>query len=390
MINNLMKKIIGTLIIVLSISSCQNDKNVTIKGSYPTGSGQIVSLEMLNIDQTQFIDSVKVSNSGKFQISFNLDNPELILVKNESGQYINLLAFPDDLIQLEIPQSDFSKGYSVSGSAESEKIKSLADKVEVTKFKLDSLSQAFEKLENQEGPEASLLISAYQQIVLDQKRNNIRHVVENLNSLSSVYALYQRIAPETYILNELKDLQYFKIVADSIKVKYPGSTLTTSLVNDVDKRIQDYNNVLTLNKLAENDIQETGLIDLTIEDPNGNEISLSSLKGKVVLLNFWASWDSDSKESNNLLKGLYKKYHSRGFEVYSIGLENNRNNWRSSIDFEEYNWINVSELTYPYSYATTAYNVTELPANYLIDREGNIVAKNIYGTLLATWLDNLL
>jgi thiol-disulfide isomerase/thioredoxin len=385
-----MKKVLGILIIILSISSCNNDKNVTIKGSYPAGSGQILSLEMLNIDQTQFIDSVKVSKSGKFQISFDLDNPELILVKNESDHYINLLAFPDDHIQVEIPQSEFSKGYSVRGSVESEKIKSLVDKVEETKLKLDSLSQAYEKLEDKEGPEGALLVSAYQQISQDQKRNNIRHVVENLNSLSSVYALYQRIGPETYILNELKDLQYFKIVADSIKVKYPGSTLTTSLVMDVDKRIQSYNNVLTLNSLAEKKIQETGLIELNIEDTDGNEVSLSSLKGKVVLINFWASWDNDSKEANNLLKGLYNKYHSRGFEVYSVGLENNRNNWRSTIDFEEYNWINVSELTHPYSYAATAYNVTEIPANYLIDREGTIVAKNINGNLLATWLDNLL
>jgi len=390
LIIHLMKKVFGIWIIVLFLNSCSDNNNITIKGTYSAGSGEFLSTEMLNIAQTLPIDSVKVNNSGKFQFKFNLDHPELILLKNKTGEIINLLAFPDDIIDLDIPQAAFAEGYLVSGSDESVKIKSLVDKVEQTKFQLDSLSDAFDQIEDQEGPEAKVLITAYQQAVLSQKRNNIRFVIENITSLSSVYALYQRIAPETYILNELKDLQYFKIVADSIKVRYPESTLTSSLVMDVDRRVSEYNNALAIAELSKKNIPETGFFDLSIEDPDGKIVSLSSLKGKVVLINFWASWSSESRQSNNMLKTIYDKYHSRGFEVYSVGLENNRNNWRAAIDFEEYEWVDVSELAYPNSYAATVYNVKSIPTNYLMDREGNIVTKNLSGTVLATWLDNLL
>lgn len=384
-----MKKISWLLCIALVVTSCKNDDNVTIKGSYPDGSNEFVKLEMLNIFETQVIDSVKVSSSGKFKASFKLNSPELVLLKNATGEYINLLAFPGDQIELEIPQLSFTEGYSVSGSEESQKIKSLVDIVEITKFQLDSLSIAYDALEDKDGPEAEILVSAYQKTIQKQKRNNIRFVVENINSLSSIYALYQRIAPEVYILNDLKDLQYFKIVADSVRVKYPESTLTASLLRDVEQRLREYNSVLTMNEFSKENIIETGLINLTIQNTEGDEISLGSLKGKVVLLNFWASWDNNSREANRQLKRIYERYRNRGFEVYSVALENDRNTWRTAIEFEEYKWLNVSELTYPYSYAATAYNVTSLPTNYLIDKEGNIVAKNINGNVLATWLDNL-
>lgn len=384
-----MKKISCLLFMALLVASCKNDNNITIKGSYADGANEFIKVEMLTGIETRVIDSVKVSSSGKFKTSFTLSSPELVLLKNSAGEYINLLAFPGDQIELEIPQAAFTQGYTVSGSEESQKIKTLVDRVEITKFQLDSLSKAYDALEDKEGAEAEILVSAYQKTIQKQKRNNIRFVVENINSLSSVYALYQRIAPEVYVLNDLKDLQYFKIVADSVKVKYPESTLTASLLRDVEQRLREYNSVLTMNEFSKENIIETGLINLTIQNTEGNQISLGSLKGKVVLLSFWASWDKSSREANRQLKSIYERYRNRGFEVYAVALENDRNTWRTAIEFEEYNWINVCELTYPYSYAATAYNVTSLPTNFLIDKEGNIVAKNISGNVLATWLDNL-
>ncbi|MEX0981949.1 MAG: TlpA disulfide reductase family protein [Bacteroidales bacterium] len=384
------KNVLRVIVITFMLFSCTNEDNIIVKGTYPSGTGEYLRLEMLNISETQFIDSVKINRKGDFRISLKLDNPELILIKNARGQYINLLAFPDDNIKLNIPAESFRKGYAVSGSEESEKIRLLVKTVNHTRKQLDSITDAFDSVEDPEGAEAEQLITAYQKIFMEQKKNNIRFVVENLGSLASVYALYQRISDDVYILNNVKDLQYFKIVADSMRVKYPGSTLTTSLVNDVEQRLREYKNMLAVNELSKHNIVEAGMIDLTIEDPEENEISLGSLRGKVVLLNFWASWNSESRDFNNRLTTIYDQYHDRGFEVYSVALDSDKSRWRNAIFFEEYPWINVCELTYPYSYAATLYNVTSLPANYLIDKDANIVAKNIAGKTLATYLDNLL
>jgi len=383
-------KIIFALILTLALSACKNEDRIIIEGVYPKGEGELLKLEMLNISETQFIDSTHVNKKGGFQFEFDLAGPELVLLQNEAGEYINMLAFPGDEIQLEIPQESFSEGYTVSGSDESEKIRLLAAQMRDTRWKLDSITDALNEMEDMESPEAQVLINSYQQIFIQQKRKNIRFVVENLNSLSSIYALYQRVTPDIYLLSDLKDLQYFKIVADSARVKYPESTLVRSLAADVDNRVAQYNNRLALSKLSKNKVSETGLINLEIEDINGEMHSLEELKGKVILLNFWSSWNQESRNATRGLKSIYNQYHDRGFEIYSVALDNDRNTWRTAVDFEEYPWINVSELTYPYSYSANLYNVKTIPTNFLIDREGNIVAKNIYGKVLATWLDNLL
>lgn len=387
---NSVRKIFIGLIISALLFSCGKDDNITIRGSYPAGAGEYVQFEMLNIAEAQFIDSVKLNKKGAFKFDFELDHPELILVKNARDQYINLLASPGDEIKVNIPQSSFRKGYTVEGSDPSEKIRYLVENVERTRTRLDSILGTINEMDDIESPEAKKLIEEYREVFNDQKRTNIRFIIENINSLASVYALYQRVAPDVYLFNDLKDLQYYKIVADSVRVKYKGSTLAQSLVNDVEQRLSEYNNMMMINKLTQNNTVESGLVDLVIEDVNGNEQSLRELDGKVILLNFWASWNNESRTANRRLISLYNKYHEKGFEIYSVAMDNDRNTWRGAVDFEEFPWINVSELTYPNSYAATIYNVQSIPANYLIDREGNIVAKNIGSNVLATWLDNLL
>ncbi len=378
------------LIAILLTPACRDSGNIRIRGTYSAGSGQTLYIELLNAVETVLLDSVKVKNNGTFRFNLRLDNPELVLLKNANENYINLLAFPGDDIQLEVPGNSFRNGYSIEGSEDSKRIKLLIDALNITRFKIDSISDALAALENQEGPAAEELIIAYQRIFEQHKRNNIRFIVGNLGSLVSVYALYQRITDDIYIFNDPKDLQYFKIVADSVKAKYPGSTLTKALSADVERRMKEYNNLLALYELSKLNISEAGMIDLNIENTDAEKVSLNSLTGKVVLLNFWASWNNESMNFNHRLKPIYEQYHARGFEIYSVSLDGDRSKWKKTIFFEEYPWINVCELTYPYSYAATVYNVTSLPGTFLIDRKGNIVARNIGGKSLATHLDNLL
>ena len=146
-----------------------------------------------------------------------------------------------------------------------------------------------------------------------------------------------------------------------------------------------------MNKLLEMaDEEAAGMLDLSIPDREGNAISLSALKGKVILVSFWASGSDASIQAMLQLKSTYKKYHHQGFEIYAISLDNNKINWMNALDFNEFEWINVSELSFPESKASLYYNITSIPSTFLINREGNIVAKNLYGRSLETWLDNLI
>jgi peroxiredoxin len=377
------------LIVILTGFSCSSTKT-EISGLISGGEEISLTLERLDVNRTSLIDSVRTGKDGSFSIKLGIEEPELYILKNDDGALINLLVSPGDKISVKSTYESFGSAYMVSGSQESEGIQMLVEQLDQTRMILDSLQVVAGSIGDPENPQFELVRNTYAQSIIKQKRFTIKYLVENMSSLSSVYALYQKYNEETLVLNLENDLQYFKAVADSLEITYPNSSLTLSLRADIQQREASFEEATKLNKLLEMADEVTGMLDLSIPDRDGNEIALSSLNGKVTLITFWASGNSSSIQALIQLQSTYKKYHDKGFEVYAISLDNNKINWMNAMDFNEFSWINVSELSFPESEAGVLYNVTELPTTYLINREGDIVAKNLYGRNLETWLDNLI
>ena len=137
--------------------------------------------------------------------------------------------------------------------------------------------------------------------------------------------------------------------------------------------------------------------DITVKDINQNDISISSFAGKFVLVQFWASWCKPSRVDNSTLVNIYTQYRDRNFdggnglEIYSISLDDNSNNWRKAITEDNVaRWYQVSELTGVNSDAARQYNVTAIPANFLIDGSGRIIAKQFKISELADILNTKL
>jgi peroxiredoxin len=387
-----MKRSIPYLIIMIMLIggfACSS-KQTKISGVIEGGAGTSLLLEKLNVNQTALVDSVEVNSKGAFSVRFHLEEPELFILKNSQGKIISLLVSPGDNISLETSEEAFETTYQVEGSPESEGIRSLVSHLESTRVEMDSLQALAAEIGSPEDPRMDPVRSSYAQAIIRQKRYTIDYIVKHMTSLSSVYALYQKYDEETLILNLDNDLQYFKSVADSLKSVYPDAALTKSLVADIDRRETNYREQYQLNTLLDMAGEETGMLDLSIPDREGEEITLSSLKGKVVLVAFWASGNSASIQALLELQSTYKKYHNSGFEVYAISMDNNKVSWMSALDFNEFKWINVSELSYPNSKAAVSYNVSSLPTNFILNRDGDIVGKNLYGKTLETWLDNLI
>jgi len=336
------------------------------------------------------LDSVKTAKDGSFHIKLGIEEPELYILKNDDGALINLLVSPGEKIRVSSSYDSFGSDYTVTGSEESEGIQKLVDQLDQTRSGLDSLQAVAGTIGDPENPQFELVRSSYAQAIIKQKRFTIKYLVEHMSSLSSVYALYQKYDEETLVLNLESDLQYFKAVADSLENSYPNSSLTKSLRADVEQREAAFLEAAKLNTLLEMADEVSGMLELSIPDRDGNELALSSLKGKVTLVTFWASGNSASIQALLQLQSTYNKYHAKGFEVYAISMDNNKINWMNAMDFNEFKWINVSELSFPESTAAILYNVSELPSTFLINREGDIVAKNLYGRNLETWLDNLI
>lgn len=125
-------------------------------------------------------------------------------------------------------------------------------------------------------------------------------------------------------------------------------------------------------------------------DSQGNPIALESFKGKYVLVDFWASWCGPCRQENPNLVRTYQKFRSRNFEILGVSLDNNKDKWLQAIKEDQLNWPHVSDLKYWKNEVALQYGVQSIPANFLLDKEGKIIAKGLRGQALEQALEKLL
>ena len=150
-------------------------------------------------------------------------------------------------------------------------------------------------------------------------------------------------------------------------------------------------------KGAETDAESTTLVkagdtapDFTVEMVDGSSVTLGDLKGKVVLLNFWATWCTPCMNEVPHLKKAYETFHAKGFEIYGVSLDTDLTRWENTIGEEDVNWINVAQKKGGGFDPTALYAVSSISANFLISPEGKIVAKNLRGEHLEAKLAEVL
>jgi peroxiredoxin len=129
--------------------------------------------------------------------------------------------------------------------------------------------------------------------------------------------------------------------------------------------------------------------DIILPDQKGDTIALSSLRGKYVLLDFWASWCRPCRVENPHLVNNYKKYNEKGFEIFQVSLDKKKESWISAIESDQLTWIHVSDLQYWNSAAAKLYQVQAIPTNFLLDKNGKIIAKNLRGDALKAKLSEI-
>ena len=137
--------------------------------------------------------------------------------------------------------------------------------------------------------------------------------------------------------------------------------------------------------------------DLKYSNPEGKEISLYSLRGKIVLIDFWASWCPPCRRENPGLVAVYNNFNDKkfnkgdGFTIYSVSCDRNKEDWAEAIKKDNLIWENhVSDLKGWEAEATYIYNISAIPSNFLIDGEGIILAKDLHGETLRTYLEMLI
>jgi peroxiredoxin len=369
----------------LFIASCSSDKgSFSVSGKVTHAEGQTIYFEELQVSSAKTIDSARIDKKGEFLFKGKTGIPAFYLLKLSNNNFITLLIDSLEQVVVTADAANFSRNYKVDGSPGSLQIKLLNDHLTNTRKKLDSLSSLnnmfrrspdFERL-NQEWSQQ------YDSLKQLQTEFSRQFVINNPFSLASVMALYQKFDDEEYIINDLYTL---RVAASALNTIYPASGHVKAL----------YQNTLQLLKQEQNAklrqiIQEQGenSPDIVLPNPDGKEISLSSFRGKVVLLQFWSADNKNSRIENEALTEAYRKYRNKGFEIYQVSVDKDRLEWVEAIKQDKLAWTNVGDMEGS-DRALMLYNIQSIPYNYLINEEGEIIAQNLKGTRLDRTLEQL-
>ena len=376
------KKFILYFAAAIILTGCRNNI-AEISGTLTKPvAGSYIYLEELKPDELKRVDSVLLSPEGNFAFKREVSNTTFYLLKISENNFLTMLLEPGDNLKMNTYFDSLSYPSSISGSKDTELMVEYNFTLRRAIKRFSTLNTIY--MDNMNSPELPAIIESLDsmaQTYLNEINSYTKNYIDkNLSSLVSLVALYQQIAPNVYVMNPAQDLKYFIKVDSSLTLNHPDNELVISLHEQIQEMMlsMDTKQVGTTGAAVENEAPE-----ISLPTPEGDTIKLSSTRGSYVLLDFWASWCLPCrKESPNLVKA-YNLYHKKGFQIYQVSLDKTREAWVKGIKDDQLDkWIHVSDVKYWNSVVVPLYKVESIPMNYLLDKEGRIIASNLRGEQL--------
>lgn len=377
-----MKKVTGFGLLIVALVTgwhCGRENTFTLTGQIIGAENDTLTLEEMGAKGINSLRTIIPDAEGKFTLTDTAFNPRFLFIKKDNS-YLSLLVLNGQDLSIKADLANINGTFEVSGSRESELIWELNKEMQTAARKLDSLGQIYSaERDSGRGPEADAWFQRkFQELLSQQKEYIIGFLNENYESPASLMALSHQIGRQS-VLNPATDFAYFEKVDSALSGKYPESlmvaTLHTWVLGQKQQQGYDSNQKQTVGIGAE-------APEIKLPNPDGKTIALSSLRGKYVLLDFWAAWCAPCRRENPNLVRAYQQFHDKGFEIYQVSLDRTREDWVRAIETDQLDWTHVSDLKYWGSPIAKLYFVQGIPANFLLDPEGKIVATNLRGPAL--------
>jgi thiol-disulfide isomerase/thioredoxin len=385
-----MKKVLFLfLTLSLFIAGCKDTSfKVSGKLNKPV-EGEFLFLQELKASSVETVDSLKINSEGTFSFERKIEFPALYLIKTSNTNFATFLAEPGDNIKITAGYHTLNTPESITGSEGTQKMMDYNNALKNTIAKLNDLNETY--MQNADSPELPRIIqtldSTVQSYLKEINTYTKRYIDENINSLISLVALYQQVAPQVGVLDPVQDIEYFVKVDSSLFRRYPDSEPVKALHEQVQALIERVS-------AEKGGVAVTGtgspVPEISLPSQTGEIIKLSSTRGSIVLLDFWAAWCGPCRRENPNLVNAYNKYKNKGFQIYQVSLDKSREDWLKGIEVDKLGqWIHVSDLKYWNSVVVPLYKIESIPYNLLLDKEGKVIASNLRGEELLVKLEEV-
>lgn len=366
-------RIIATfLILVPGLISAQQLNQVTITGKLSeTGNYKIIYLDSLDLKSGYPVSSDSLRKDGSFLIKANIPTTNLFRLRLDDKNFLTLILSPGEKVIFTSKGPKLGVDALVKGSKHSEILYNTIGSLRKLDQARDSLNKAYNEV--QTSPDRETLSAA---------------IIKEFNKADSL----QKVILTNAINQDPASLAWL-FFQDRIDIA-KDFPLVDKFDSQLIKNYPDNPFVKAYHQQVESE-RKTAIgspaPDIALPDKDGVTRKLSSLKGKVVLLDFWASWCGPCRRENPNVVRIYNEYHGKGFEIFSVSLDKDREAWLRGIETDKLIWPDhVSDLKYWKSEGAAIYGVTAIPYTVLIDRSGKIAAKKLRGEDLEAKIKELL
>ena len=374
-------KIISFVAAMVALVSCGS--NARIDGTLTDAASSEVIVKLLESNRYQVLDTVKTDAAGHY--SYKVDvaqgQPEFVYLFYKDKKIASLLLEAGDKVSV---VSDTLGHSTFEGSEESVKL------AEVEKAYAEALGE-FEDI-------ALLMGAATDQADFDRLaqemskayvayyRDRVRFIMENSKSLTVIPVFYQFLGENLPLFSQNTDAILFKNVADSLETVYPESKYVKALRREAEMRF----GYLELQERIIN-ADEVGYPEIELPDLEGKMRKLSDMESRVVIITFWSASQAEQSMFNiDFFKPLYEKYHSKGMDIYQVSLDVDKTLWATTVRAQKLPWTNVCDSRGGASPYVALYNLSAIPAAFII-ADGELVdGKVVDEASLRKLLDDLL
>jgi thiol-disulfide isomerase/thioredoxin len=371
-----MKKIVYIICASALLAACggnsKRNSNFELNGTFTNATaGDVVYLEELAPGAKIAIDSATIDEKGNFSFKNATPGAGFYRVKATEQNFAMLVLDSTQKITLTGDFKNIGNTYKAEGSEDTKVFLEFNMLGKEIQQRTDSMQQAFQalvgttKMDSVRMDSLNKVFGEIYNKLIDAYQERFSALVTKNKASLAVLAGIQQLNPNKY-------LNLYKEVDVALTAKYPSSKYLANLKKDIaafEAQTQKSG------KLAIGSV----LPDFTLTTPEGKALSLSSFKGKVVLIDFWASWCGPCRKENPNVVAMYKKLHAKGFEIYSVSLDDNQEKWMKAIKADGLIWNHASDLKGWDNQVAKMFGIDAIPFTILLDKEGKIIDKGLRG-----------